>query len=217
MPNLTKSAIKDKNSEELFELLYSPFLLKKEFVFAIKTNELIECSKENLPENYGFPDFLLCIGGQKIIAEVTTAHDLDDPNAIDTFSPGQVKIISGGIMGKISARIYNKMTKGNFKNVDDFNLPIIFVVFNNQHSSFIDETQIDCFLNDYRKYPQNIKDNLLLNENYWVIEKIPRYKLISGILFIESNHTGLRIKYFPSENNKIPESSIKKLEKPLLM
>jgi len=209
-----KKQSKDKNSERLFENLYSTYISKREFEFAIKTNELVECDKKNLPDNCGFPDFLLTLDNQRIVAEVTTAHDLDDPNAIDAFHPGITKVISGGIAGKISARVYTKISKGNFKNVDKFHLPIIFVIFNNQHSSCIDEVEIDCFLNDYRKYPQNIKDQLMLNENYWVIEKIPRYTLISGILFIESNRAGLRIKYYPSENNKLTEDMIKKLETP---
>lgn len=76
---------KDKDSERIFQSIYGKYVLKKEFEFAVRTNELIDCSKENLPDNYGFPDFLLSLDEQKIIAEVTTAPDLDDPNTIDSF------------------------------------------------------------------------------------------------------------------------------------
>lgn len=225
-----KKQSKDKSSERIFENLYSNYILKKEFEFAIRTNELIECNKENLPDNHGFPDFLLSLDNQKIIAEVTTAHDLDDPSAIDSFRPKVVKVISGGPTGKISARIYNKMIKGNFKNVNNFHLPIIFVVFNSQNGSFIDKVQISTFLtplNDYKideyenteektKITEETKEKLMHDNNLWCIDKIPRNDLISGILFIETTNNNQVIGYFENKKgkNKISNDSIKKLENP---
>ena len=73
--------IKDKNSESIFQKIYFKYIIKKEDEFGIRTNELIYCDNGNRPDGYGFPDFLLKINDGIFIAETTTSHDLDDPNA----------------------------------------------------------------------------------------------------------------------------------------
>ena len=207
--------VKDKLSESIFQKLYPKHIIKNEYEFGVRTNELIYCDKENRPEGYGFPDFLLKMNDETFVAEITTAHDLDDPNAHDAFRPVHAGFVSGDITGKISARINSKMTKGNFKNVDDFHLPIILVVFNNKFSSQIDEKDIGFFMNDLRGYlPENQK-MLLSLPNYWVIEKIPKHNLISGILFIKTVSGSNQIKYFhnnSSKNKLLSKQTIKILE-----
>ena len=207
----------NKESENIFQKLYSRHIIKGEYEFGVRTNELIYCDKGNKPKGYCFPDFLLKVDDTMIIAEITTAHDLDHPNALDRFHPGTTKVVSGGITGKIGARINSKMTEKNFKNIDDFHLPIIFVVFNNNNSSFIDKEQIDIFLNDSKNYsPEQQKMLLSLppENDSWVIEKIPKHTLISGILFVNSVSGRNQIKYFPhdSSKNKLSQEAIKTLE-----
>ena len=190
---------KDKESESIFQKLYLKHIIKEEYEFGVRTNELIDCDKENLPEGYGFPDFLIKIDNGTFIAEITTSHDLDDPNAKTPFRPWQTQITNP--WKQIFDRINRKMAKGNFKNVDDFHLPIIFVVFNNDFSSQIDEMDIGLFMNDLTKYSYDI-------------EKIPKHNLISGILFVNSVSRSNQIKYFPhaSCSNRLSDSIIKTLE-----
>ena len=207
---------KDKESESIFQKLYLKHIIKEEYEFGVRTNELIDCDKENLPEGYGFPDFLLKINDEIFIAEITTSHDLDDPNAKTPFRPGQTQITNP--WKQIFDRINRKMTKGNFKNVDDFYLPIIFVVFNNGFSSQIDEMDIDIFMNDLKKYSSEIQNRLLsMPENdYACIEKVSKHNLISGTLFVKSESGSNQIRYFPhdSSHKKLSAITTKTLENP---
>ena len=68
---------------------------------------------------------------------------------------------------------------------DNFILPIILIICNNDQSSFIDSTQIECFLNGHDRLPKDIQETMMQSKDYWVIEKILRHELISGILFVE--------------------------------
>ena len=106
------------------------------------------------------------------------------------------------------------MTKGNFKNVEDFIYPIIFVVFNNKFSSQIDEKDINLFINDLKNYLPNIQKGLLSQKDYFSIEKISKHNLISGMLFVNSVSGSNQIKYFPhaSCSNRLSDSIIKTLE-----
>lgn len=214
----------DKESEYLIGKLYDKYISKREYEFAIATNSLKYCKNNERPKGHGFPDYLLSINRQLIIAEVTTAHDLDGFNVVDQFMEHkEAGFISGGLLGKISARVYNKIISGNFKQVKQFHLPIILIICKNSQSSFIDSTQIDCFLNGHNRLPQNIREAMIQSDDYWVIEKIPRHELISGILFIEFSFTSdIRkhyiesIEYFPAHTAsiKIASKIEKVLEKP---
>lgn len=50
---------KDKESESIFQKIYFKYIIKREYEFGVKTNELIYCNNGNRPDGYGFPDFLL--------------------------------------------------------------------------------------------------------------------------------------------------------------
>ena len=62
---------KDKESESIFQKIYFKYIIKREYEFGVKTNELVYCNNGNRPDGYGLPSFLLKINDEVFIAEIT--------------------------------------------------------------------------------------------------------------------------------------------------
>lgn len=173
--------------------------------FGIRTNEMTFNKEEIARGKFNTPDYLLSINGRKVVLEITTASDLEKGRKRGFGSYNPAKFCDSELPDLVSLRISDKIAK-NLNRVDDFDIPIIFILGVSDNSSFIDETQVKIFV----ETPTGNSKYILVNT--------PKTELISAIIWCKFSNDLNQIldvkafSNFPSTKNRMDKTALEQIE-----